>query len=153
MKSPDDLTQRLTSYEFYYIDKDGRARDEELWDEIWGADDQGAIQLSDDSAVMRVYPGTIKHDPFGERISADIEVIRVAFAEHDPLSMDEWENGFRRDATPEREIALWLRAAEIYRMFTADEVSPERVVTYTDVLSLAWSRHPRASGQYSARRY
>jgi hypothetical protein len=57
---------------------------------------------------------------------ADIEVINAAFAEHDPLSMDEWEDGFRRDATPEREIALWLRAAEIYRAFTADETSAER---------------------------
>lgn len=76
--------------------------------------------------VMSVSPGNIKHAAFGERIRSDIRVIQAAFAEHDPLSMDEWEDGFRRDATPEREIALWLRAAEIYRAFTADEVSAER---------------------------
>jgi hypothetical protein len=29
------------------LDKDGHAHDEELWDEILGADDQDVIQLSD----------------------------------------------------------------------------------------------------------
>lgn len=129
VKQPDD-TDRLKTHELYYIDKDGHACDEELWDEILGADDQDVIQLSEVSELephsMWVSPGTIKHAALGESMCADIRAIQVAFAEHDLLSMEEWEDGFQRDATPEREIALWLRAANIYRTFSVGEISVER---------------------------
>jgi hypothetical protein len=31
-----------------------------------------------------------------------------------PQTLDEWEDGFRRDANPEREIALWCHMARVY---------------------------------------
>src|SRR5688572_16572418 len=78
------------------------------------------------SDVLVVSLGSIKHPPLGEQILTDIRSIQAAFQEHDPLSIEEWEDGFRRDATPEQEIALWLRAAEIYRGLSANDPSPER---------------------------
>src|SRR5262245_41215003 len=58
--------------------------------------------------------GEIKHPEFDEGIRDYIRQIQGAFAEHRPLSFEEWEDGFRRDADPEREIALWSHAADVY---------------------------------------
>ncbi len=71
-------------------------------------------------------PGTIKHPPFEEDVRAYIRQIQEAFAEHRPLSFEEWEDGFRRDANPEREIALWSHAADIYTASVGSEPSAER---------------------------
>lgn len=66
-------------------------------------------------------PGEIKHPEFNDDIREYIRLIQEAFAEHRPLSVEEWEDGFRRDADPEQEIALWLHAAEIYTVFATGE--------------------------------
>ena len=70
--------------------------------------------------------GPIRHPPFNEGIRGYIRQIQEAFAEHRPLSFEEWEIGFRRDANPAQEIALWLHAADVYTAFTGDEPSAER---------------------------
>lgn len=70
--------------------------------------------------------GELRHPPFGEDVRPYIRQIAEAFAEQRPISFDEWEDGFRRDANPAREIALWLHAAEVYRAFADRERSPER---------------------------
>src|SRR5438477_2186522 len=71
-------------------------------------------------------PGEVKHPPFDEDVRAYIRQIQAAFAEHRPLSFEEWEDGFRRDAEPAREIALWSHAADVYTAFAGTEPSPER---------------------------
>jgi hypothetical protein len=68
----------------------------------------------------------IRHPPFHEEIRSYIRDIQVAFAEHRDISFEEWEEGFRRDANPEPEIAGFWYAAGVYRLFTANEESPER---------------------------
>lgn len=68
----------------------------------------------------------IRHPPFDEEIRSHNREIQAAFAEHRDISFDEWEEGFRRDANPEREIAGFWYAADVYRSFTANEESPER---------------------------
>ena len=70
--------------------------------------------------------GEVRHPPFDEGIRAYIRQIQEAFAEHRPLSFEEWEDGFRRDANPEREIALWSHAADVYTAFAGGEPSPGR---------------------------
>jgi hypothetical protein len=69
--------------------------------------------------------GEIKHPEFDEGIRDYIRQIQSAFAEHHPLSFEEWEDGFRRDANPEREIALWSHAADVYAAFAGTETSAE----------------------------
>jgi hypothetical protein len=70
--------------------------------------------------------GGVRHPPFDERVRAYIHQIHETFGEHRHLSFDEWEDGFRRDAKPEPEIALWSHAADVYTAFAGDEPSPER---------------------------
>jgi hypothetical protein len=70
--------------------------------------------------------GEIRHPPFAEALRAYIRDIQAAFAEHRDLSWEEWEEGFRRDAHPEREIAGFSYAADVYRLFTANEESALR---------------------------
>jgi hypothetical protein len=70
--------------------------------------------------------GGIQHPPFGEGVLTYIRQIQEAFAEHRHLSLEEWEDGFRRDAKPEREIAMWSYAADVYTAFAGSEPSPER---------------------------
>jgi hypothetical protein len=70
--------------------------------------------------------GAIKHPEFDEGIRDFIRQIQAAFAEQRPLLFEEWEDGFRRDASPEREIAIWSHAADVYTAFTRTEPSAER---------------------------
>ena len=70
--------------------------------------------------------GEIQHPPFPEDVRDYIRQIQAAFAEHRPLSFQEWEDGFRCDGHPEREIALWSHAADVYTAFAADEPSAAR---------------------------
>jgi len=66
------------------------------------------------------------HPPFDEEVRGYIRQIREAFAEQRPLSFEEWEDGFRRDLNALMEIAIWSYAADVYRSFADNEVSPER---------------------------
>lgn len=68
----------------------------------------------------------IRHPEFDENIWEYIRQIHDTFAEHRPLSFEEWEDGFRRDADPAREIAIWSHAADIYNAFTSDEPNADR---------------------------
>jgi hypothetical protein len=93
----------------------------------------GAIQVrlqGTDEVVWalpdQLHPSEIQHPEFDESVRDYIRQIQSAFAEHRPLSFEEWEDGFRRDANPEQEIAIWLHAANIYNDFTIDEPSAER---------------------------
>ena len=93
----------------------------------------GAIQirLQGSNEVVWALPeqlhhGEVKHPEFDEGIRDYIRQIQTAFAEQRPLSFEEWEEGFRRDANPEREIAIWSHAADIYTAFTAAEPSADR---------------------------
>ena len=68
----------------------------------------------------------VRHPPFSEPIMAFIRTIEETFREFHPISIAEWEEGFRRDGDPNPEIALWLHSADIYKMFTKDEASKVR---------------------------
>jgi hypothetical protein len=47
-----------------------------------------------------------------------IQSLVIDLAEVRPLSLEEWEDGFRRDRTPDREIAGWLHLAAILTTMT-----------------------------------
>lgn len=73
-----------------------------------------------------LHPSEIRHPPFEDEIRDAVLQIQQVFAEHRPLSFEEWEEGFRRDAHPEDEVALWLHAANVYAEFAANDGSAER---------------------------
>ena len=70
--------------------------------------------------------GGLKHPPFEEGVRDYICKIQAAFAEQRPLSFEEWEDGFRCDANPGPEIALWSHAADVYTAFADGEPSSDR---------------------------
>lgn len=74
----------------------------------------------------QVHEGPIRHPPFDEEVRTYIRDIQAAFAEHRELSVDEWEEGFRRDGNPEREIAGFSYAADVYQLFTKDDQDATR---------------------------
>ena len=82
----------------------------------------GIVWISAD----QVHQGPLRHPPFDEDIRQYIRQIQEAFAEQRPLSFDEWEEGFRRDGDPIREIAGFSYTADVYSLFTKDEPSAER---------------------------
>jgi len=51
-----------------------------------------------------------------------LERMREALAEVYPMSQDDWEAGFRKDANPEREIALWEYVTKFYMYFANKRV-------------------------------
>ena len=71
-------------------------------------------------------PSPHQHEPFTEEIRDYLRYIQSAFAEHRDLTLEQWEDGFRRDANPEREIAMWSHAADVYAQFTDGESSADR---------------------------
>lgn len=52
--------------------------------------------------------------------------IHKTFAEHRPLSFDDWEIGFRHDDAPMRETVLWSHAADVSIAFAKNEPSADR---------------------------
>ena len=52
--------------------------------------------------------GDYKHPPFDEKVRADLRTIQDNLRGVYDLSMEAWEDGFRRDGHPDREIAMWL---------------------------------------------
>jgi hypothetical protein len=75
---------------------------------------------------VSLHENVFKHPPFNQIIRTYIEQIRSAFAEHCPLTLEEWENGFRRDENASQQITVWLYAAEVYRAFASTEFSENR---------------------------
>ena len=89
------------------------------------------VRLKDPDEIVWVsaeelLQGPITHPPFDEDTRSLIREIHATFAEHRDISLEEWEEGFRRDTNVEREIAYFLYAAEVYRLFTRDEPDAAR---------------------------
>ena len=60
-----------------------------------------------------------------------------------PQSLEEWEDGFRRDADPKREIDLWLHMADVFTAATEGKsLTPEQKRDYYSVI-VACSNAPR----------
>jgi hypothetical protein len=78
--------------------------------------------------------GELQHPPVDEETRNWIRHIHEAFVEHRPLSLDEWEDGFRRDANPEKEIAMWCHAADVYTAFAGTESSQKRRKDYYRII-------------------
>ena len=58
---------------------------------------------------------TFRHPPFSDEARAFLSAnIRDKLNEVFPMTLEQWEEGFRRDANPEREIALWFHVARVY---------------------------------------
>src|SRR5687768_10453326 len=59
------------------------------------------------SAGQAVKLQGFRHPPMPE-MRENFAKIKASLDEVFPMSLEQWENGFRRDTNPEREIAFWL---------------------------------------------
>ena len=66
---------------------------------------------------MQLKPGDYQHPPFQEGVRDYFRALKRDLDEIYPKTLEEWEDGFRRDRNPASEIALWLRLAETYQIF------------------------------------
>jgi hypothetical protein len=62
--------------------------------------------------------GPLRHGPFPEDVRERIRAIQAVFSEVAPKTFEEWEDGFRRDTHPDREINIWLCMGQAYLHFT-----------------------------------
>src|SRR5690349_5054197 len=61
-----------------------------------------------------------RHPPFSEEVRDILRNIQQALEEVYPLSLEQWEDGFRRDTNAEREIAFWQHLSRVYSRLAAD---------------------------------
>jgi hypothetical protein len=70
-------------------------------------------------------PGPHRHPPFDSQRRALLQRLTDDLGEVYPMTLQEWEDGFRRDRNPDSEIRLWLNVADAYRSATASPRTPE----------------------------
>jgi hypothetical protein len=88
-----------------------------------GADDvriqmEGKIYWANRSQLKE---GSLRHPPFEGERKQNIISIMNSLQEVWQMSYDEWEDGFRRDSHPDKEIVFWMRLADMYCEFSASK--------------------------------
>ena len=83
-------------------------------------------QVEGREGVVWIDPGKLKvsdyqHPPFTGERRDKIAQIQAAFPEVYDKSYEFWEDGFRRDTNPDREIGIWLHVADVYSAFAANQ--------------------------------
>jgi hypothetical protein len=59
-----------------------------------------------------------RHPPFDEHTRDYLRYLQETLSEVDPVTLEEWEDGFRRDIDWERELTMWLYLAQHYLRLT-----------------------------------
>ncbi|MFO7901546.1 MAG: hypothetical protein R6U98_02700 [Pirellulaceae bacterium] len=115
----------------------------ELSSHMIQADVDGVGRVWVDARHLR--KNTRIHGPLSESLREHIREIKSALDEVYRLSVDEWEDGFRRDENPRRHIAIWLRISRAYKLFTSrKELSSAELSECLDIMvALAYSPRER----------
>lgn len=69
---------------------------------------------------------SIRHASLPDSLRETIRRIQATFAEFDHNSFEKWDEDFRHDMHPEREVEVWADAADVYLAFAEDEKVAER---------------------------
>lgn len=91
--------------------------------------------------IIRVRPdqlkkGEYRYPHFPPVVISQIKQIKDYLDDVFPQTMDEWEDGFRRDADPISEIDLWLVIGEVYSsIITQRSTTEEKKATFSILLS------------------
>jgi hypothetical protein len=72
-------------------------------------------------AASQAIPSEYRHPPFPEDIRDYLRQLQKTFADVYPRTIEQWEDGFRRDTHPDREIALWLYMGDVFEHFTSGQ--------------------------------
>lgn len=78
----------------------------------------------------RLQQNVFQHPQFSEEVRDRLRQLQAALGEVYPMSLEQWEDGFRRDRNPDKEIEYWLHLARTYARLTAPDdplgSTPER---------------------------
>jgi hypothetical protein len=88
--------------------------------EVWIRQDQ----------LEGIQQGEYQSAPFGPEFREFFVTIKEAFDPYFFQTLEKWEDGFRRDRNPEREIAMWLVAAETMREFAPGHPTPRNLEVF-----------------------
>jgi hypothetical protein len=69
----------------------------------------------------RMEPGPIRHASLTEEQISRAQRVQKIFSEVDPSPIEKWIEDFKRDANPDRELAIWEGMATAYETFTASK--------------------------------
>lgn len=73
----------------------------------------------------QIKEGACRSPPFSSELKNKIERIQKAFSEHSAMTLEDWEDGFRRDANPASEIGVLLHCVEVYEQFAKSSKTAE----------------------------
>src|SRR5690349_532138 len=77
----------------------------------------GASQQPQTIDLANVRPGPIRHADLPPDLLKRVKALEPVFADVYPITHEKWIEGFRRDADPAREIAIWEQIAAAYTGF------------------------------------
>ena len=79
--------------------------------------------------------GPLRHPPFSEEVRQSLRQIQDGLQDVYPQTLEAWELGFRRDADPAEEIAIWLHITSVYERSTRGlNLSPQERRNYFRVV-------------------
>ena len=84
----------------------------------------GAAQQPEMIDPANIDPGPIRHAELPPDLLKRATALESVFADVFPMTHEKWIEGFRRDAHPEREIAIWEQIAAAYTRFLKDRNLP-----------------------------
>jgi hypothetical protein len=69
--------------------------------------------------LSKLQRGPVRHPELPLTLVARVNYLRTTLEEAYPQSMDQWLDGFKRDANPDREVLWWERLARCYVAYNA----------------------------------
>jgi hypothetical protein len=69
----------------------------------------------------KVEPGPIRHANLTDEQISRVQRVQIIFSEVDPSPVEKWIEDFKRDVSPDRELAIWEEMASAYETFTGSK--------------------------------
>ena len=85
--------------------------------------------------TFEIQEGPIRHHVLRDDLLQRIAAFKEILSEVDNMTLDEVVDDFRRDAHPEREIAVWERIAQTYTLFLSHNPTADLAVKH-DIFSV-----------------
>ena len=76
--------------------------------------------------VHQLQESDYRHEPFEGERKKNIEFIKESLSEVNSNTYVEWEDGFRRDENPDKEIAIWNYIIFVYNKYSSIDLSQEQ---------------------------
>ena len=79
--------------------------------------DKGQEQNAQLAKIASLKPGQIRHQGLSPKQMERIYKLRDTLAEVEHSSIEKWVDNFKRDANPDKELAVWERIADGYTRY------------------------------------